>query len=111
MDSQKPSRSKQEQTHVFFRQDLVNEPFDEERIEQKHQAAQHDQKHTQEMHPKEGPQLVDKPSELRVGLQDQNPPPTTRIIVKFMQPADAAIWASWMSAMQTGLRPIAFTFG
>ncbi len=96
---------------VSFREDLVNEPFDEERIEQKHQAAQHDQSHTQEMRPKERPQLADKPSELRVGLQNQNSPPTLRTVIwELKQAAEAAIWRSWMRVMQTDLRPIAFTF-
>ncbi len=77
---------------VSFRQNLVNEPFDEQRIEQKHQAAQHDQTHAQEMRAKERPQLTDKPSDLRVGLQNQNSPPTLRtVILKFMQAAEAAI--------------------
>src|SRR5258707_2326724 len=106
-----PSRRKQKETCVSFRQDLVNEPFDEQRIEQKHQAAQHDHRHTQKMRPKEGPQLADKPSELRVGLQKQNSSPTLRtVILKFMQAAVATIWRSWMSVRQTYLRPIAFRF-
>src|SRR6266436_9913972 len=57
------------------------------------------------MRPKEGPQLADKPSELRAGLQNQNSPPTPRtVILKFMQAAEAAILEGMDVRYSNGLK-------
>jgi hypothetical protein len=56
---------------VFFRENTVDQPLDEQGIEQVHQATQYDQGHADRMRPEERSQLPRKPTELRVGIRRQ----------------------------------------
>jgi len=54
---------------ILLGKNPVNQPFDEQGVEQKHQAAQYHQGHAQQMRAQERAQLAGKPTELRIRIR------------------------------------------
>ena len=53
-------------------ENAVNEPFNEERVEKKHQATEYDQRNAEEVRTQKRAQLAKKPVELLVELRTQD---------------------------------------
>jgi len=56
---------------VFTGKNSVNQPLDEQGVQEKHQAAQDDHGNAKQMCPQEGPYLSDKPPKLGIKSQTQ----------------------------------------
>jgi len=66
-----PYSGKEQQVKIFFGQNAVNEPLNEERVEKKHQAAEYHQRNAEEVRTQKRAQLVKKPVDLLVELRTQ----------------------------------------
>src|SRR5260370_7722857 len=78
VDCEKPSRSDEYQTQIPFRENPINQPFDEQGIEEKHETAQNDEGNAQEMRTQERADSVNKPPKLCIYLQPQKCSPQER---------------------------------
>ena len=56
---------------VLLWENAVNEPFNEERVEKKHEAAEYDQRNAEDVRTQKRAQLAKKPLELLVELRTQ----------------------------------------
>ena len=56
---------------ILLWENPVNEPFNEERVEKKHQATEYDQRNAKEVRAQKRAQLAKKPVELLVELRTQ----------------------------------------
>ena len=56
---------------ILLWENAVNEPFNEERVEKKHQATEYDQRNAEEVRTQKRAQLAKKPVELLVELRTQ----------------------------------------
>ena len=57
---------------VLLWENAVNEPFDEERVEKKHEAAEYDQRNAEDVRTQKRAQLAKKPVELLVEPRTQD---------------------------------------
>ena len=71
IDPEEARRDKEQEVEIFFEKNSVDQPLDEQRIKQVHQAAQNDQGDTKYMCAEKRPQLASKPAELHVEIRCQ----------------------------------------
>src|SRR5437667_1108927 len=71
---------------MLFGEGPINQPFEEEKIEEKHEAAQNDEGDTQKMRTHERAELLNKPAQLWIELRTQRCSPWRRFDRKFSNP-------------------------
>src|SRR5260370_29547545 len=87
VDSEKSGCGDEYQMQILFGEDSINQPFDEQGIQEKHEAAQNNEGNTQEVRTHERAELVNKPAQLWIELRTQKHSPCGGFGRKTLEPS------------------------